>query len=156
MPALDDVARSCLQFGLAADIEIKPSPGRETSTGQIVAREAARLWKGHKTAPLLSSFSYDALLAAKDTVPALPRGLLFKPLPAGWHEQVANPGCVSLHIDHRALDEPAAAMLKTAGLRILVYTVNDLERARTLGAWGFDAICTDRIDELTEELIASA
>lgn len=78
MPALDDVARSCLQFGLAANIEIKPSPGRETSTGQIDAREAARLWNDHKTAPLLSSFSYDALLAAKDTVPALPCGLLFK------------------------------------------------------------------------------
>lgn len=47
-------------------------------------------------------------------------------------------------------------MLKAAGLKILVYTVNDPERTRNLAAWGVDAICTDRIDELTEELIACA
>lgn len=154
MPMLDDVAKSCMQFGLAANIEIKPSPGRETLTGQIVAREAARLWKGLPIAPLLSSFSYDALLAAKDAVPELPRGLLFKILPPDWRDQVTSLDCVSLHIDHRALDEPAVVMLKAAGLRILVYTVNDLERARSLAAWGVDAICTDRIDEVTEYLIA--
>jgi glycerophosphoryl diester phosphodiesterase len=156
MPVLDDVASSCMQFGLAANIEIKPCPGRETLTGQIVAREAARLWKDQKTAPLLSSFSYDALRAAKDTAPELPRGLLFKTLPPDWRDQVTSLDCISLHIDHRALDEPVVAMLRAAGLRILVYTVNDLQRARNLAAWGVDAICTDRIDEVTEYLIASA
>ena len=36
--------------------------------------------------------------------------------------------------------------MDVAGLRILVYTVNDLERARELARWGVDAVCTDRID----------
>ncbi|MBE0629825.1 MAG: glycerophosphodiester phosphodiesterase, partial [Burkholderia vietnamiensis] len=54
--------------------------------------------------------------------------------------------CTSLHADHTQLSEPLVRAIKAAGLRILVYTVNDLGRARELVRWGVDAICTDRID----------
>ena len=151
MPVLADVANACAQFGLAANVEIKPSTGREVVTGEIVAREAARLWKDSPTAPLLSSFSYDALRAARDAAPELPRGMLYTALPPDWREQVESLDCVSLHIDHRVLDRATVAMIKAAGLRMLVYTVNELERARDLAAWGVDAICTDRIDLVTAE-----
>lgn len=55
-------------------------------------------------------------------------------------------GCVSIHLNHKVLDPERVALLKQAGLRILVYTVNKPERARELLQWGVDAICTDRID----------
>lgn len=66
------------------------------------------------------------------------------------HEMV---GCVSLHVAHRALDELLVGEIRSAGLRILAYTVNDPARARELAAWGVDAICTDRIDEITDILL---
>lgn len=157
MPTLDDVAGACRQYGLAANIEIKPCPGRDAITGTIVAQRALQLWKGHSSAPLLSSFSYDALRAARDAAPTLPRGLLFTSLPPDWREQVKSLDCVSLHVNHRVLDESLVKEIKTEGLKILVYTVNELARARELAAWGVDAICTDRIDQIDDvRLVAPA
>ena len=156
MPTLDEVAAACGQFGLAANIEIKPCPGRDALTGEIVAQQAARLWSGHPCAPLLSSFSYDALRAARDAAPSLPRGLLFSSLPPDWREQLESLDCVSLHVNHRVLDEALVRDIKAEGLKILVYTVNELARARELAAWGVDAICTDRIDSINDDRLAIA
>ncbi|WP_322033637.1 glycerophosphodiester phosphodiesterase [Paraburkholderia sp. J76] len=151
MPTIAQVAACCLELGLAANVEIKPCSGRDVETGRIVGAETARLWKGagkgaEKAQPLLSSFSYTALEAARESAPNLPRGLLFEHVPADWREQTAALGCVSLHASHRHLDEALVARIKSAGLFILAYTVNDLERARQLVNWGVDTICTDRID----------
>ena len=146
MPTLAQVHERCTARDLAANIEIKPCPGREVITGARVAHEAALLWQGADVPPLLSSFSFDALAAARNARPSLPRGLLFGAVPRDWHELTEALGCVSLHADHRRLDARLVNDIKEAGLFILAYTVNDPQRARTLGQWGVDTICTDRID----------
>ncbi|WP_322015330.1 glycerophosphodiester phosphodiesterase [Paraburkholderia sp. J12] len=146
MPTLAQAAACCREEGLAANVEIKPCPGRDRETGRLVGLEAARLWSGATPPPLLSSFSFDALAAASEAAPELPRGLLFERVPADWREQTADLACVSLHASHRHLDEALVDRIKSAGLHMLVYTVNDLERARLLVSWGVDTICTDRID----------
>lgn len=146
MPTLAQVHERCAGLGLAANIEIKPSPGREAETGRLVADEAARLWRGAEVAPLLSSFSNEALVAARDAQPDLPRGLLFGAVPGDWRARTQALACLSLHADHRKLDARLIAEIKAAGLFILAYTVNDPQRARMLAQWGVDAICTDRID----------
>jgi glycerophosphoryl diester phosphodiesterase len=84
MPTLAEVAACCRELGLAANVEIKPCAGRDVETGRIVAAETARLWAPEAEAgkpPLLSSFSYSALEAARDAAPDLPRGLLFERVP---------------------------------------------------------------------------
>lgn len=146
MPTLAQIAAYCREAGLAANVEIKPCPRREIETGRVVAAEAAQLWAGAMPPPLLSSFSFEALAAARDAAPDLPRGLLFEHVPGDWRERCRDLGCVSLHASHRHLDEALVARIKAAGLYILAYTVNDLERARCLARWGVDTICTDRID----------
>jgi glycerophosphoryl diester phosphodiesterase len=146
MPTLGEVAARCAALGLAANVEIKPCALREVETGRRVAEEAARLWASAPVPPLLSSFSFEALAAARDAAPELPRGLLFGAVPGDWREQTGALDCVSLHADHRKLDERLVAEIKAAGLFILAYTVNDPARARLLGEWGVDSICTDRID----------
>ncbi len=146
MPTLAQVAACCREEGLAANVEIKPCPHRDVETGHLVAQEAERLWRGAPSAPLLSSFSFEALAAAAEAAPELSRGLLFERVPADWREQTADLDCVSLHASHRHLDEALVGRIKSSGLRLLVYTVNDLERARLLVQWGVDTICTDRID----------
>ncbi|MGU7783938.1 glycerophosphodiester phosphodiesterase [Burkholderia sp. PU8-34] len=147
MPTFDAAAARCIALGLAANVEIKPCPGRERETGRRVAMDAAAHWRGAAVPPLLSSFSFDALQHAREAAPELPRGMLYETVPGDWHAQVVDAlGCVSLHADHRSLDEPLVHAIKAAGLRILVYTVNDLARAQQLVRWGVDAICTDRID----------
>ncbi|MCP3718598.1 glycerophosphodiester phosphodiesterase [Paraburkholderia sp. CNPSo 3281] len=149
MPTLAQVAACCRELGLSANVEVKPCAGRDVETGRMVGAETARLWAQEAQAgmpPLLSSFSYAALEAARESAPELPRGLLFERVPADWREQTAALECVSLHASYRHLDEALVERIKSAGLFILAYTVNDLERARQLVSWGVDTVCTDRID----------
>jgi glycerophosphoryl diester phosphodiesterase len=114
-------------------------------TGKVVALAARELWQG-MVAPLLSSFEIDALEAAQQAAPELPRGLLLDEWRDDWHELTTRLACVSIHLNHRLLDEARVAMLRDAGLHILVYTVNTPERAAELLRWGVDCICTDAID----------
>ncbi|WP_250452421.1 glycerophosphodiester phosphodiesterase [Caballeronia sp. ATUFL_M2_KS44] len=156
MPTLAEVRERCALLNMAANIEIKPCPGREVETGERVAREAARLWNDAEPEPLLSSFSYAALEAARDAAPTLPRGMLYERVPADWRAETAALGCVSLHADHRSLDENLVREIRDAGLRVLAYTVNEPERARLLARWGVDAICTDRIDLIGADFLNDA
>ncbi|MBW7981222.1 glycerophosphodiester phosphodiesterase [Enterobacillus tribolii] len=156
LPLLAQVAERCARYGMAANIEIKPTTGTETQTGRAVALAAQVLWSAHPLPPLLSSFSPEALAAAQEAAPQLPRGLLLEEWDDAWPALTSRLGCVSLHIDHQALTAARVAALKAAGLRILVYTVNRPERARELLAWGVDCICTDRIDVIGPDFAAGA
>ncbi|WCG83265.1 glycerophosphodiester phosphodiesterase [Pectobacterium sp. A5351] len=146
LPLLSEVAKRCAQYGMAANIEIKPTTGYETETGRVIALASRQLWADHPVAPLLSSFSIEALEAAQKTVPELPRGLLLDEWEEDWLTLTQRLGCVSIHLNHKLLTAERVAALKAAGLRILVYTVNQPDRAQTLLDWGVDCICTDRID----------
>lgn len=145
LPSLEQVAERCRQYGMMVNIEIKPTTGLEIETGTLVSLAARELWTG-QTAPLLSSFSIESLEAAQKTVPELPRGLLLDEWRDDWQQLTTKLGCVSIHLNHQLLDSSRVKMLKQAGLRILVYTVNDPVRATQLLQWGGDAICTDCID----------
>ncbi|MGC5905810.1 glycerophosphodiester phosphodiesterase [Providencia stuartii] len=145
LPLLSEVAKRCQQHGMMANIEIKPTTGLEAKTGQIVALAARQLWQG-QTAPLISSFSIEALISAQQYAPELPRGLLLDEWRDDWQTLTTQLDCVSIHLDHTLLDEKRVKLLKEAGLYILVYTVNDPARASRLLNWGVDAICTDAID----------
>ncbi len=145
LPLLHDVAARCRQHHMMANIEIKPSTGKDVETGREVALAAREWWQG-QTAPLLSSFSYAALEAAMQAAPELPRGLLLDEWHDDWQALTSALACVSIHLNHKLLDADRTAAIKAAGLHILVYTVNQPARARELLEWGVDAICTDRID----------
>jgi glycerophosphoryl diester phosphodiesterase len=152
LPTLADAAARCERDGIAANIEIKPCPGRDALTGERVAKVALSLWRSQT--PLLSSFSYDALAAARTAAPALPRGMLFDAVPDDWRRIMHELQCVSLHADHKHLTQSLVGEIRAAGLRILAYTVNDPARARQLAQWGVDMICTDRLDLIGEDVLS--
>ena len=145
LPLLSQVAERCRQHGMMANIEINTTTGSGTRTGKVVALAARELW-ADMTPPLLSSFEIDALEAAQLAAPELPRGLLLDEWRDDWRELTTRLGCVSIHLNHRLLDEARVDALREAGLRILVYTVNNPQRAAELLRWGVDCICTDAID----------
>jgi len=147
LPLMAEVAERCAKYQMMANIEIKPTIGLDAETGHAVAVAARDFWHT-QIPPLLSSFSTQALEAAKQAAPELPRGLLLHEWREDWLSLIQDLDCISIHLNHKILDEARVAVLKTAGLRVLVYTVNSPERARTLLKWGVDAICTDRIDLL--------
>jgi len=152
VPSFEQAARFCMENGLWMNVEIKPAPGHDAATGRAVAELVNSLFARELAAadlaalPLLSSFSVDALAAARDTAPRIARGLLVKSIPADWLARSRLLGASALHVDHTRLTERRAKRVKEHGFGLFCYTVNSVERARELLDWGVDAFCTDRID----------
>ncbi|MCL4746149.1 MAG: glycerophosphodiester phosphodiesterase [Burkholderiaceae bacterium] len=133
---------------LMANVEIKPCPGLEAQTGAAVALEARALWRDAPVPPLLSSFSEEALAAAKRAAPELPRALLAHSLPEDWIERCRALDCVAIDANHHVLAAEVVAHAHDAGLRVVCYTVNDPDRAELLDRWGLDCMITDAVDRI--------
>ncbi|MFO1396354.1 MAG: glycerophosphodiester phosphodiesterase [Burkholderiales bacterium] len=146
IPTFAAIARWARAHGVACNVEIKPTPGRERETGAAVAIDAAALWRDAEVPPLLSSFADDALAAARDAVPGLPRALLLDDLPRDWLDRLRALECVALDANHRALTGEIVATAHQHGYRVCCYTPNEPARVEELAAWGVDTIITDAVD----------
>lgn len=143
VPDLAQTIAVLAELGLGANVEIKPCPGRERETGEVVARGVARLWPKSLPPAVLSSFSEESLEAARDAAPTVLRSLLVTDIPPDWHARMARLGCVGLHVGERQLLRPSVEAVKQRGVPMLAYTVNTRERAETLWSWGVDCVATD-------------
>jgi glycerophosphoryl diester phosphodiesterase len=146
LPTLAAVSNWCIANGLLLNIEIKPTPGLESATGEAVAREAQRLWAHAPVPPVLTSFRPESLAAAQTAAPQLPRGLLLDSLWSGWQPIARQLGCVAIVCNHTLWDEALVAQVRAAGMRQLSYTVNTAAAAQRLIELGTDGIITDAVD----------
>ena len=146
MPTLDAIAAYLLRNGFRLDLEIKPTPGVERRTGEVVAAHCRRLWTGQPVPPLLSSFQPESLAGARDAAPELPRALLVDALGDGWLDTASRLGCVAVILNFRLVDAALVERVRAAGLRTLCYTVNEAEDARRLLAAGVAGLITDAVD----------
>jgi glycerophosphoryl diester phosphodiesterase len=146
LPTLENISRFCLANGHFLNIEIKPTPGAERPTGEVVARHAARLWNDAAVPPLLTSFRPESLEGALSTAPHLPRGLLVDTLWKGWLETAIALDCVAVVCNHALWDASTVTQVQSAGMRCISYTVNDEWAAERLIGLGTDGIITDRVD----------
>jgi glycerophosphoryl diester phosphodiesterase len=121
-------------------------PGRERDTGAAVALDAAALWRAATVPPLLSSFSEEALAAARDAAPDLKRALLVERIPADWAVRLSRLACTALDVDHRELNADIIAAAHQSGYKVMTYTANNPHAVTQLAAWGVDVIITDAID----------
>lgn len=146
LPTLAALARWIRANGFTLDLEIKPTPGHEEATGHAVALAVRELWAGAAVQPLLTSFRPDALRAARDAAPELPRGLLLDELWPGWEGVARALGCVAVVTNHKLMDAGLVAQLRAEGWRAMVYTVNERADAERLLGLGIDGIVTDAVD----------
>jgi glycerophosphoryl diester phosphodiesterase len=138
--------------GLAANIEIKPSPGRERETGAVVASVAAYAWRragAARVPPLLSSFSEEALAGAQQAAPDLPRALLVEDIKDDVIVRLKSLACVALVGREAALTAQHVQNFQAHHYRVLTYTVNDPDRVATMQSWGVDGVITDAVDLIT-------
>lgn len=149
LPALEQALDLLLALNLDVNIEIKPARGFEQATGETAARLIAARWPAERRPPLLSSFDFPALDAARRVAPQLPRGLLFEEVPEDWRAQMQAHDAISLHCDHSRLSADRLRDIVAAGVPVLCYTVNDAARAAALVAAGVSGLFTDRLDLLT-------
>ncbi len=148
IPKFEQAGRLCRELGVWANVEIKPAKGHERATGLAVATLARELWRGAALPPVLSSFSVEALEAAREAAPELPRGYLVGKIPHDWRETMRRLGCVALHCNYKALTAELAAGIHEAGYAILLWTVNDPADARRMRAMGADCLVTDALDRI--------
>lgn len=149
LPTLDAIAAYVLANSFHLNIEIKPTPGVEQRTGQVVAAHVQRLWSGAAVPPLLSSFRPESLAGARDTAPALPRALLLDSLWEGWFEVAQKLQVVAIVTNHKLMDEHLMQQARGAGWRALCYTVNDAADAERLRWLGIDGLITDAVDRFS-------
>ncbi len=146
IPTMAAAAALCRQYGLLANVEIKPAAGYERQTAEVVARHCVALWQEAEILPLISSFSMEALAIARDLAPAIPRGLLFDAVPADWHRQLLSLGGVTLHCNARQVRSEVLAEAAAQAVPVLCYTVNSVAASKKLLASGVSAMFTDRLD----------
>lgn len=147
LPTFAAIVRKCLELGLFANVEIKPATGFERVTGEVVAQRILELW-GDAPLPLVSSFSEEALAAARCVAPRLPLGYLCDRPPEDWMRRIEKVAAYSLHCAARELDDSVLAEARAAGVPVLCYTVDDRQEAEALLARGVAAVFSDRIDSL--------
>ncbi|MCV2363257.1 glycerophosphodiester phosphodiesterase [Paucibacter sp. DJ1R-11] len=151
LASLEAVARfvQANRFGL--NLELKPTPGQERLTGQVVGREVLRLWQGQALLPLFSSFEPVALEGARETAPGVPRGLLLDSPRESWLAEAQSLGCVAVITNYRLMDAARVQAIHAAGMKALIYTANDESVVAWLRANGVDGIITDAVDRFAPD-----
>ena len=147
LPSLEAAAKQLRTKDTMANIEIKPTPGYDRETGTKVATEAQRLWAGARVPPLFSSFSFEALMAARGAAPELPRGWLIPEFTEADWKRLELVEAVSLHTDQEKMKPELVAELHARGYKVMLYTINDADTAQRWLDAGADAIFTDNLKE---------
>ena len=159
VPDYESIFRFCQTHGIWMNVEIKPAPGFEKQTGEVVALTSQRLLaelnaQGQTVRePLFSSFSFDALMCAKQVAPELSLAYLLDEYECNWQASLEKLSAVSLNTNHKYLTADWAREIKAAGYGLFCYTVNDPVRAKELFSWGVDGFCTDRIDLIAADFV---
>ncbi len=153
IPELTEVMAFLEAHHMTANVEIKPCVGRDEETGRVVAQAVANLCKSWTTLPLLSSFSVEALRAAALEAPALPRGLLVEHYSTEMIGLALELKCASLNCAWPDVTPEVVRTAHSAGLKLVAYTVNDVDTARRLFGMGLDGLFTDALDRMHDSLI---
>lgn len=148
--------RGCLELfqelDLSFNLELKPCPGRAEETARLVLDEIKALWPASRPRPLISSFEIPCLEVSRDRHPDLPRGLLLETHPADWADLARRLAVETVNIWDRDANADWCREIKAAGFGLLVYTVNDAARAKTLIQWGVDGVFTDAPGRILESI----
>jgi glycerophosphoryl diester phosphodiesterase len=138
LPGLEDVLRQFSNWAFL-DIELKVA-GLEAQTLALLRAHPPQ--KGY----VVSSFLPAVLTAVHELDPAIPLGFLCESadqLP-GWRKAPAEWVIPQYGLADRAL----VGMVHAAQKRIMVWTVNRIDRIREFAAWGVDAIISDETELL--------
>ncbi len=148
VPTLAEALELSASLGLAVNMEIKPCKGRERETAQRSLEVARTIWPSDRPPPLVSSFARQSMETAVELAPDWPRGFLFDRLPPDFDAAIAALRPATLNTSHKQLNRATVAALKSTGLPVLAYTVNDPARAEALFAMGVDGVFSDAPDAI--------
>lgn len=154
IPTLEQAVDAVLERDLGLNLEIKPCPGREKETAEVVLDELAGIWDDHERL-LISSLQHVSLETALEMAEDWHRGLL---LPAEWPDNWAELAkylkVSTLNINGMEVTREQVENALELEIPLLAYTINEPERARYLQRWGVDCFFTDAPDVLQDGLFS--
>ncbi|MBE7637253.1 glycerophosphoryl diester phosphodiesterase [Sneathiella sp. P13V-1] len=149
IPTLQELIDALVEFNMSVNFEIKPTAGWQVETTLKIIEDLNKSLPD--TVPLLfSSFNIEALEVAYKHAPEIERGYLTEAVPVDWERRLKAVGAASLHCHHSFATTELIKAVQDAGIRFLVYTVNNPEDGKRLLDWGVDAIITDYPDRMFE------
>ncbi len=154
IPTLEEALNVIIDRGLGVNLEIKPCPGREIETAEVMLDVATRIWSDDTPPPLISSFSHVSLESAMDMMTAWPRGLLIAEYVPHWKEFALHIDAHTLNINGNKVTRDQMDEYLDYGKPILAYTINDPEKAKVLLDWGVTSVfsdCPDVVNETIEQ-----
>lgn len=157
IPSLEDVLEVLIDKNLGLNLEIKPTPGRERETAEVALDVLSRIWDDHSRL-LISSFEYSCLEVAQDMAPDWYRGILFddadnQSMPENWRDVVDYLDATTVNIGNKMVTRELVEEIIDFEKPVLIYTINDPQRARQLQSWGVDAVFSDCPDVIVQNLL---
>ncbi len=151
LPRLSAVIALLKKYELGLNLEIKPYQNLEQRTVDAICEELDGSWPD--SLPLvISSFSHLSLEMMRAKHPSAARAPLVGAVPDDWHELMLRYDAQNLHCADKELTSEKAAAVVDAGFGLYCYTVNDIERARTLFQWGVHGVFTDHPGQMLQNL----
>jgi len=147
IPTLEAVLREVGE-ALLVNIELKAyrSDSLVSAVVEVVRRlrMESRVW--------FSSFKPYLLYQARDLAPDVPCGLLYAPPTVGSLLLAPITPYEARHPYHAMVRERAVQRAHQRGLRVFTWTVDDVEVAQRLAAWGIDGIITNEPQKILAAL----
>ena len=151
VPTLTEAVEVLAALALGANVEIKAERGCAVETAVAAVDLLTRMWPPHLPL-LISSFIAEAVAAARDRAPLLPRGFLVRTVTRNWQRRAEALDCIAVNADHRLLRPATVAEIRKSGYSVLAYTVNDTARAHELFDWGVTSVFSDVPHEILAAL----
>ncbi len=155
IPSLVQAITALADLGLGANVEIKPAKGYEKQTGGMVAGLLRESWPDNLPPPLISSFSVQALAAARTIAPDIERALLVDRIRGDWRERLSKLECPAIHTVARSLSAGMAHEVRSAGYALRCFTVNSAAEAAKFYAMGVETVFSDYPERIEPALRTS-
>lgn len=153
IPTLEEMVDALIARNMGLNLEIKPCPGREKETAEIVLDQLSQIWDDHDRL-LISSFQHTSLETAMDMAQDWHRGfLLDEEWPENWLELAEYLDAATIAVNGNTVTREQVEDVIDTGKPVLAYTVNDPIKARELQGWGVDSFFTDEPDIIAENLL---
>jgi len=143
IPLLRDILNACCKYDFPVNLEIKDQAG--TAADGAIVGKVLNLLKETNTEQLvlLSSFNHDYLRQTKRLNPTISTAALVEKHPENLLAYLRDLGVDAYHPDQLITDSTLIRQLTAAGMRVNLWTVNDLARAQYFIAAGATFVCTD-------------
>ena len=140
IPTLAEVAKVLHQYHLAANIEIKPSVGKEDETVKKVLQVIDQCWRPDMHPPLISSFSRTVLESVRKYSKTHFLAYLMHEWQLDWEKSCDELDCISVNVNCQILNLARADEIKATHRLLLAYTVDYPLLAQRLFDLGVDSV----------------